>query len=434
MIRAVESQPPPYTPEEDSLLYFSADVGKACGVISKLGVVSGRRICGAKTTAEGRGVTFAHSCVPSSFTVTSRNTLGVPCHEGGGVIEVDLLSSDLQAKLNAIVSVTDKRDGTYAVTYTLPRILQAQKVALSVRANGDPISGSPFGVRVIGSVAPSFVSTWGSKGTAAGQLNVPVGVAVTPCGDVYVCDQTNHRVQVYTQGGVCVRVWGKQGAGNGSFQFPRAIAVTPQKEEVFVCDSGNNRVQVFDKNGKFLRAWGGAGSAAGQFQNPSGLSLSPSTSLLFISEEKNHRLQVYTRDGVYVRSWGSKGTGNGQFAEPRGLACHDGEVYVCDCGNHRVEVFTEDGKFLRSWGHHGDRAGEFNFPSFISVSPHGDVYVSEFGNSRIQAFSREGIHKYMWGGQGIGSGQFRGPHGVCVTAVGGVVVCDSANHRIQLFE
>jgi hypothetical protein len=43
----------------------------------------------------------------------------------------------------------------------------------------------------------SFVRAWGSKGTGQGQFSYLSGVAVDSQGDVYVADNSNHRVQVW---------------------------------------------------------------------------------------------------------------------------------------------------------------------------------------------------------------------------------------------
>jgi hypothetical protein len=45
--------------------------------------------------------------------------------------------------------------------------------------------------------------------------------------------------------------WGKQGTGQGELQFPIGIAITPG-DAVFVTDSKNKRVQQFSTEGKFI--------------------------------------------------------------------------------------------------------------------------------------------------------------------------------------
>ncbi len=61
-----------------------------------------------------------------------------------------------------------------------------------------------------------------------------------------MCEYWNHRVQeVQCSDGTYVRKWGMRGEGRGEFQYPRGVAVGPEGE-VYVCDEDNHRVQVFE--------------------------------------------------------------------------------------------------------------------------------------------------------------------------------------------
>merc|ERR1711957_154381 len=108
----------------------------------------------------------------------------------------------------------------------------------------------------------------GTHGSGEGQLKGPVGLAVSG-GEVYVCDQWNHRVVVFGLDGSFVRQWGTNGSGGG---HPGAVVVNG--DEVLVTDYDNHRVQVFGLDGSFVRQWGGRGVGAGQFVNPDSIALS----------------------------------------------------------------------------------------------------------------------------------------------------------------
>ena len=95
-----------------------------------------------------------------------------------------------------------------------------------------------------------------------GQFRKPFGIAVDPQGRVYVLDQGNHRVQVFTGDGRFLGKWGSLCAlyglddeipegegcaspeGEGQFLFPKGIAIAPDGT-VYVADSDNHRIQVF---------------------------------------------------------------------------------------------------------------------------------------------------------------------------------------------
>jgi DNA-binding beta-propeller fold protein YncE len=43
----------------------------------------------------------------------------------------------------------------------------------------------------------NFITKWGSTGTADGQFNVPIGIAINSKGIVYVAESNNARVQIF---------------------------------------------------------------------------------------------------------------------------------------------------------------------------------------------------------------------------------------------
>jgi DNA-binding beta-propeller fold protein YncE len=107
----------------------------------------------------------------------------------------------------------------------------------------------------------------GMPGDAPGYFNRPTGVAIARNGDIFVADghggDSNARVVKFSKTGKFMLAWGSKGSAAGEFDVPHAIAVDSH-ERVYVADRSNNRIQVFDANGKFLADWR-------QFGRPSGV-------------------------------------------------------------------------------------------------------------------------------------------------------------------
>jgi len=245
------------------------------------------------------------------------------------------------------------------------------------------------------------VNTWGSRGSANGQLQFPCGVAVLarsqdrghPTQDlVYVADCHNHRIQVFNFDGSFVRKWGSFGQGDGQFHYPCEVAVLarsqdrchPTRDCVFVADTGNQRMQVFDTDGTFIRKWGAPGSGDGQFLNISGVAVHPSQDLVFISDYQGHRIQAFRGNGVFLFKWGSHGSADGQLRLPKHLALHPTRdlLFIADSGNHRVQVFDLHGSFVCKWG----SEDELSSPLGVAVHPQQDVvYVTSA--QFVQAFT-----------------------------------------------
>ena len=350
-------------------------------------------------------------------------------------------------------------------------------LAAALLAPASALADDPTFDRAFGAGPANLCATAcqaGSNGGGAGQLSFPYATAVSG-GEVYVADQNNHRVSVYTTAGAFVRAFGKgvnAGAGNpdlctsattckagaaggaaGQLSSPYAVAVSGG--EVYVADASNNRVSVFSTTGVFIRAFGkgvnpGAGSpdictnvtscrtglsgsAAGQLSFPLGVAVSVGE--VYVSDSSNSRVNVYGTDGTFARSFGTNGSAAGQLSFPFGLAVSGGAVYVADRNNQRISEFAADGTFVRAFGKSvnpsvgdpdictalttcragtsGGAAGQLRNPLGVAGAG-GEVYVAD-GNHRVNVFASDGTFSRGFGNNvNLGAGT----PDLCTTATG----------------
>uniref|UniRef100_A0A7S2JAS9 Peptidylamidoglycolate lyase n=1 Tax=Haptolina brevifila TaxID=156173 RepID=A0A7S2JAS9_9EUKA len=101
--------------------------------------------------------------------------------------------------------------------------------------------------------------SFGSCGTAPGQLMNPVGLTVIGT-ELYVRDTKNHRIQVFdvsgaAGAGICgafLRSFGEYGDGPGCFMEPTGMA-HDGRGRLIVSEAGSCRVQVLTMNGEPLQ-------------------------------------------------------------------------------------------------------------------------------------------------------------------------------------
>ena len=184
------------------------------------------------------------------------------------------------------------------------------------------------------------------------------------------------------------------------FTWPNSIALS-KDGELYVTDEHDNCVKVysqdqvmeypgFNEDGEQQRMWGESGSGEGQLDGPAGIAFDSGNST-YVVDSKNHRVQKFTTEGEFIMGWGGHGSEHGQFNLPWGITVDsEDSVYVADWGNHRVQKFTTDGGHIASFGEVDGLGGDLRHPSDVAVDGDGDVYVADWGNRRVQIYEPNG--------------------------------------------
>lgn len=341
-------------------------------------------------------------------------------------VKIDLYESGQRVK--TIVNRTNN-DGLFNWTIG-PNIEDGAQYKIRVSAVGE---STVFGVSSIFSIKTDyeFALEWGTKGSADGEFNQPIGIAAKQ-NKVHVIENVNSRISIFTPQGVFLSKWGSPGKGQDQFNGPIGVALD-NSGNIYIADTGNERIMKFTQNGVFVRKWGKRGGANGQFRSPSGIAVDKQGNV-YVADSYNFRIQKFDSNGNFLTKWGSRGTGDDQFGLPTGVAVdNNGNVYVVDTENHRVMKFTSSGKFITKWGSQGKADDRFDQPSGVAVDSLGNVFVSDSENHRIMKFNSTGKLLVKWGSRGDGNKQFRYPAGIAVDEQGSIYVADSGNYRIMKF-
>jgi DNA-binding beta-propeller fold protein YncE len=268
-------------------------------------------------------------------------------------------------------------------------------MGLAVDGSGILFVADSYNHRVQRITPDGGVSPLGGRGSGRGQFLSPQGVATDAANAFYVVEQGNHRVQKYAEDGTLQLVFGRLGTRENEFRGPTGIAVAPLSGSIYVADTGNGRVQRFDPAGHFLTA----------FAAPSGASFSPQA--VAVDREEN----LYIADPFTGRIWRfdalgrAAGAMTAQFYQPRALACGtDSLVYVADAGQDAATDLDADahgrvqalhgaqGRVLATVEEAGRRLGGLARPGGLAVAPasgpgrRGDLYVADTRNHRVLRF------------------------------------------------
>lgn len=174
---------------------------------------------------------------------------------------------------------------------------------------------------------------------------MPNDIVVARDRRVYVVDSLEDCVKVYDERGRRIRVIGASGQGPGAFDFPSCLALSPDGSELYVGDQRNHRVQVFSLDGGWLRQFG-APLKRGRFEGCFGSIQSIATvmtasgqTLVHVLDASQNRVQILTHEGSYLTTYGQTGSMPGQFRLALDICVNrQGRILACDAGNRRIET------------------------------------------------------------------------------------------------
>ena len=140
-----------------------------------------------------------------------------------------------------------------------------------------------------------FINQWYGNEVGQGKFSSAHGLAVDPAtGDVWIGDREEYRIVVYSGDGKFIKTWGKKGSAPGELDIPHAIAMDSQGR-LFVGDRQNNRIQIFDQDGKFLAEWK-------QFGRPSGIAIDKNDVIYTADSESTEQVHPGWRRGIRIGS------------------------------------------------------------------------------------------------------------------------------------
>ncbi len=257
---------------------------------------------------------------------------------------------------------------------------------------------------------------------APGVLSQPRGVAVSPQGEVIVCDFGNNRIQVFGPDLAFKRTWGRQGELPGQFKEPCGVAVAANGE-IFVADTWNGRVQVFDTAGKYLREFGES------LYGPRGIAVDRHGTV-FVADTGNNRILRYSAQGQKLAEWGGKGEDPGQFFEPVGIVVDaQDRVFVADNGNGRVQVFRPDGRFLAQFPVRGWESKVFSEPH-LTLDGAGNLCLTVPGEKEVRCYDPAGKLLRTIRGDGSAGVVFDTPMGIAFDPTRGELVISDLDGRL----
>jgi DNA-binding beta-propeller fold protein YncE len=191
----------------------------------------------------------------------------------------------------------------------------------------------------------NYVTRWGFRGTATGKFTFPQGVAFDPTnGTLLVADSGNGRIQRFTilasGKGSFLTSYGTKGTSAGQFMTPTGIDVAPDGT-IWVADTQNNRIQRRNPNTGNWTTYSTANGLSLGFKSPWGVTVGPDGSI-WVADTGRDRVVQMTDTGNLIATADKTTPGIGSMDAPFEVAFGvGGEIYVSVVWDNKIIELSE---------------------------------------------------------------------------------------------
>lgn len=222
---------------------------------------------------------------------------------------------------------------------------QPSDLAVGPEGNIYIVDGVNNIIRVVDS-SGRWKFAFGERGTGKGQFHHPLGIDISKNGKVFIADTGNHRVQVFDLKGNFLSMFTVKSGQKERPSDPVDVLSSPIKNYLYISDNDNHKIKVYSQDGAFQFEWGKLGEGPGEFRYPAMLTLNEYNEV-FIVDVLNTRAQKFDPFGNYISDISSWGVLPGNLFRPKGVTVDKkNRVYISDSYLGVVQTFTDLGRFL----------------------------------------------------------------------------------------
>ena len=285
-----------------------------------------------------------------------------------------------------------------------------------------------------------LIFTFSPPGTTPSNRR-PVYIAVDASGRVYVVDNYNHVIDVFSPDGKFIDAIISRDLTLSEFVASRNNGSVPEGTEYYY---NNIDKQVYYRlPGAELES---VEATEREPWTPLGLRFDSKGNLLVTDlTAGKHSVLIYPQEVLngswlnfdpQIKEFGSQGTENGQHSFPNSVTSDSrGNFYVSDGNNGRISYWNAEYQYETFFGF-GSTENALNLPRGMWMDGKDRLHVADAVGQFIRVYDTSNSEQgflYSFGKFGISDGEFNYPTDICIDISGRLYIADRENNRIQIW-
>ena len=199
------------------------------------------------------------------------------------------------------------------------------------------------------------------------KMNLPVGICISQ-NKVFVTQFRDNCINMYELEGKLIKSVGSEGNGEVQFQNPHSLDVSDRNNNIYVCDYSNHRVQILTGGLKYHSMLG-----IDLLNYPRDVKVTRDRVLVL--DHSDPCMFVFDSDHVLTHRLITRGEGKQAHFPTRFDIDREYNIIMSDCRSHCVCVFNQEGGLIHKFGKEGQDIGEFYHPCGIALDNSGRIIV-----------------------------------------------------------
>lgn len=222
-----------------------------------------------------------------------------------------------------------------------------QPWGIAIDQNGDVYVADTWNHRIQKFTAGGeFITSWGhyGQGDSVESFWGPRGIAVGPNDEIFISDTGNKRVAIFNSGGAYISEFGSAGYLLGQIDEPVGIAISQKTGKLFLADTWNQRVQIFEEDSESgffaVYSWDIDGWYGQSLDNKPYLTIDAKDNVI-LADPEGARIIIFSPNGEFISAFGQYDPfGPTGFGVISNLVADDsGGLWVLDSFKNEIKYF-----------------------------------------------------------------------------------------------